>query len=288
MSFPNGFSEWSRLGEGSFSEVYKAYKNNHKKWVAIKKIPGKYFDPQEIITMLRCKHENIIKLLDYIPYDHHHWIVLEYCSGGSVADKMPCSETQLKNIVTDTLTGLKYLHEKQYVHRDIKPENILIHSSGKYKLSDFGTCKNTEESDAKIKEIGTYYYMSPEIIASDGSKYDCKVDIWSLGVTIYQLATNSYPFYHQLLPQLVQKIQYESPTKNSKFKEFNPALWNLIEQCLEKKASDRASAAELLEHQWFTSKNKSFVLVFCLKYWKYVVAVILVLIVVFFIIANYW
>ena len=146
-------------------------------------------------------------------------VVLEYMDRGSLRNiidlkkkknfKMP--EDILAMLTLQMLNGLAYLHSvARQVHLDIKPENILYNSQGMIKLTDFGISRDFEQSQEFMKTmVGTICYMSPERLAAQ--KYNAKSDIWSLGITIIELATGEYPL--EKSNSYVQLYQYLKTTE---------------------------------------------------------------------------
>eukprot|EP01084_Bolivina_argentea_P310030 536356_1 len=210
------YHDFEYLAHGGFGKVYKA-KNKSNKEIVIKKIPlTEYKMIQRELSLLKeCNSKYVVKLLNShrIETEKEFWIVLEYCSGGSIetiAGK--CDENQLCKIIKDVLNGLKYLHSKSIIHRDIKPENILHHKHQNiYKLGDFGCSKNTDISTARTT-VGTKAYQAPEMLDDDQTVTD-KADIWSLGISIYFLATNEYPFNTTNALKLLLAISQGKVTK---------------------------------------------------------------------------
>jgi len=125
---------------------------------------------------------------------------MEYCEAGSVIDLIkaahrPLTEGELAAVLKDTLRGLAYLHSRKVIHRDVKAGNILLDGKGMAKLSDFGVSAQLQSTlSSKDTMIGSPFWMSPEIISK--SQYNCKTDIWSLGITAIEMAEGHPPFSH--------------------------------------------------------------------------------------------
>ena len=120
---------------------------------------------------------------------------MEYCGAGSVSDilklrKEPLNETQIAAILNDILKGLEYLHVRRRIHRDVKSGNILLTDYGDSKLADFGVSGQLTDTIAKRNTMtGTPFWMAPEVISSDKvNGYNCLADVWSLGITIVEMA----------------------------------------------------------------------------------------------------
>eukprot|EP01083_Nonionella_stella_P197574 726281_1 len=255
------YSSLTTLGKGTFGQVYKGIDLKIDEFVAIKKMnKTDYKSIQRELSLLnKCKCKYIIKLLNEHSYSNYHWIVLEYCSGGSIEGRAgKCNERELKKITFDVLQGLCYLHSQKIIHRDIKPSNILHSSHGIYKLADFGISKDINETLKRTLDIGTSYFMAPEIINhnSDEKGYDESVDIWSLGVTLYKLITNSFPynFKKKAFLHIATTIVRQNTLKLTAnlLNGFGDIICDIINnKCLVKDSKKRQQANELLTNSWF-------------------------------------
>ncbi|XP_061595403.1 serine/threonine-protein kinase 10 [Cololabis saira] len=255
------------LGDGAFGKVYKAKNKETGALAAAKVIETKCEDELEdymveIEILAKCDHHYIVKLLDAFYYDEKLWIMIEFCPGGAVDATMleldrGLTEPQIKVICRQMLEGLVYLHSMKIIHRDLKAGNILLMLDGVIKLADFGvSAKNTKTLQRRDSFIGTPYWMAPEVVMCETMKdapYDYKADIWSLGITLIELAQIEPP-HHELNPmRVLLKIakadppSLEDPRKWSKdFKEF-------LKKTLDKNPETRPTAAQLLEHPFVRS-----------------------------------
>ena len=252
-----------KIGEGNYGSVYKISDKLTKKIYAAK-ITSLYGDvdsfKKEITTLQNCKSKFIIEYFGSYKKNNNIWIVIEYCDGGSVLDLMriiehPFNEDQIASIVYMLLQGLKFLHSHKQIHRDIKAGNILLTRNGTAKIGDFGVSTQLMDSfSKKISKIGTPYWMSPEVISQNN--YDCKCDIWSLGITCIEMAEGEPP-YSEVRTFLVMKKIISSPPKglskpNQWSKEFN----DFVRKCLTFDPIKRPSAKELIKHEFITKHNK--------------------------------
>uniref|UniRef100_A0AAQ4S3W0 non-specific serine/threonine protein kinase n=1 Tax=Gasterosteus aculeatus aculeatus TaxID=481459 RepID=A0AAQ4S3W0_GASAC len=215
------------LGDGAFGKVYKAQNKQNKTLAAAKVIDTKTEDELEdymveIEILASCDHHHIVKLLDAFYFDGKLWILIEFCAGGAVDAIMlelerPLTEPQIRVVCRQTLEALSYLHENKVIHRDLKAGNILLSLNGEVKLADFGvSAKNTKTFQRRDSFIGTPYWMAPEVVMCETSKdrpYDFKADIWSLGVTLIELAQIEPP-NHEMNPMrvLLKIAKSEPPT----------------------------------------------------------------------------
>uniref|UniRef100_A0A672JCB4 non-specific serine/threonine protein kinase n=1 Tax=Salarias fasciatus TaxID=181472 RepID=A0A672JCB4_SALFA len=215
------------LGDGAFGKVYKAQNKQNGTLAAAKVIDTKTEDELEdymveIDILASCNHHHIVKLLDAFYFEGKLWILIEFCAGGAVDAIMlelerPLTEPQIRVVCKQTLEALIYLHESKVIHRDLKAGNILLSLEGDVKLADFGvSAKNTKTLQRRDSFIGTPYWMAPEVVMCETSKdrpYDYKADIWSLGVTLIELAQIEPP-NHEMNPMrvLLKIAKSEPPT----------------------------------------------------------------------------
>uniref|UniRef100_A0A4W5MWM0 non-specific serine/threonine protein kinase n=1 Tax=Hucho hucho TaxID=62062 RepID=A0A4W5MWM0_9TELE len=215
------------LGDGAFGKVYKAKNKETGALAAAKVIETKTEEELEdymveIDILAKCDHRYIVKLLDAFYHDAKLWIMIEFCPGGAVDATMleldrGLMEPQIQVICRQTLEALVYLHSIKIIHRDLKAGNILLTLEGDIKLADFGvSAKNTKTLQRRDSFIGTPYWMAPEVVMCETMKdapYDYKADIWSLGITLIELAQIEPP-HHELNPMrvLLKIAKSEPPT----------------------------------------------------------------------------
>lgn len=249
-----------KIGRGSYGSVYKALHKESGQVLAIKQVPVDT-DLQEIIKeisiMQQCDSQYIVKYYGSYFKNTDLWIVMEYCGAGSVSDIMrlrnkTLTEEEISTLMLDTLHGLNYLHSRRKIHRDIKAGNILLNNEGHAKLADFGVAGQLTDTMAKRNTvIGTPYWMAPEVIQEIG--YDCVADIWSLGITALEMAEGKPP-YGDIHPM---RAIFMIPTKPPpSFR--NPDKWStefidFVSKCLVKNPELRATAQELMNHEFVKS-----------------------------------
>uniref|UniRef100_A0A8C1P148 non-specific serine/threonine protein kinase n=1 Tax=Cyprinus carpio TaxID=7962 RepID=A0A8C1P148_CYPCA len=256
------------LGDGAFGKVFKAQNKQTGIFAAAKVIDTKTEDELEdymveIDILASCDHPNIVKLLDAFYYESKLWILIEFCGGGAVDAVMlelerPLTEQQIKVVCKQTLDALQYLHDSKVIHRDLKAGNILLTLDGDVKLADFGvSAKNTKTIQRRDSFIGTPYWMAPEVVMCETSKdrpYDYKADIWSLGVTLIELAQIEPP-NHEMNPMrvLLKIAKSDPPTlqQPSKWYKTNSVTDNrpLRELIAEAKAEVTEEIEELKEEE---------------------------------------
>ncbi|XP_058794392.1 serine/threonine-protein kinase 3 [Phymastichus coffea] len=246
-----------KLGEGSYGSVYKALHKESGQVLAIKQVPVDT-DLQEIIKeisiMQQCDSPYVVKYYGSYFKNTDLWIVMEYCGAGSVSDimrlrKKTLHEDEIATILSDTLKGLEYLHLRRKIHRDIKAGNILLNNEGHAKLADFGVAGQLTDTMAKRNTvIGTPFWMAPEVIQEIG--YDCVADIWSLGITALEMAEGKPPYGDIHPMRAIFMIPTKPPPSFREPDQWSPEFIDFVSVCLVKNPEERATASELLNHEF--------------------------------------
>ncbi|XP_069799559.1 STE20-like serine/threonine-protein kinase [Dendropsophus ebraccatus] len=258
----------TELGDGAFGKVYKAHHKEKQELAAVKILEiscEEYLEDHvsEINILGQCQHPNILKLLEAIFWDQQLWIVMEFCAGGALDGVMlelghGLTEGQIRVVCYQTLCGLQHLHSHKIIHRDLKAGNILLTQHGDIRLADFGvSAVNSQTLQRRSSFIGTPYWMAPEVVMCETCKdapYDYKADVWSLGITLIELAETQPP-NHEMNPTRVLLKILKSQPPNLKYRYlWSQDLKDFIDKCLQRNPQERYSVNKLLEHS-FVSKD---------------------------------
>ena len=248
------------FGQGAFARVYKGYSlQNPKLKVAIKWIYKTYLKPedlevidQEVYVLQALKHPNIVKYYDSIEDEHHLCIITEFWEGLTLNEFIRTykrlGERRAVKVVHQILKAIQYWHSKNISHRDLKPENIIVDDNNKVKLIDFGLSKLTSQSQLK-SILGSPQYMSPEI--STGV-YTNKIDIWSIGVLLYEMISGEVPYNGRWIKDIKNKIESKDlPFYNKVWTKTSPEWIDLVKSMLIVDPSKRITAKKALKHKWF-------------------------------------
>ena len=258
-----------QLGSGSFGRVFLVSHNETKELFALKTIEkrkimmtyGKLdiiYD--EINIHSKLYHQNIIKLYSVYEDDETINIILEYAKGGNLYqlikdEKNGFSESKAFDYFIQVINAVYYLHSNNIIHRDIKPENILIGDDNKLKLCDFGWAKElTLENRSTF--CGTMEYMAPEIVGSEN--YDYSVDIWSLGILLYEMLFGHSPFNGKDTNNIILNIKSHELNYDDTNKKISNSCKDLIQKLLNMNPQKRLKIKDILEHPFIKKHSKKF------------------------------
>ncbi|XP_028353521.1 serine/threonine-protein kinase Nek3 isoform X1 [Physeter macrocephalus] len=262
------------IGEGSFGRALLVQQESSNQMFAMKEIrlPKSFSDTQnsrkEAVLLAKMKHPNIVAFKESFEAEGHLYIVMEYCDGGDLMQKIKHQkgklfpEDMILNWFTQMCLGVNHIHKKRVLHRDIKSKNIFLTQKGKVKLGDFGSARLLSSPMAfACTYVGTPYYVPPEIWenmpynnkrAERSYMYMLKErlvisgdsDIWSLGCILYELCTLKHPFQANSWKSLILKICQGSVSPLPSH--YSYELQHLIKQMFKKNPSSRPSATTLL------------------------------------------
>jgi len=254
----------SDIGEGKFGKVKLGIHKKTGENVAIKIISknmpmkDKELVRTEINIMKLCRHPNIVRLLDHFENEECIFIVMEYLSGGDLANYLTnctsmLTEKQIAKIIFQISSGLQYLHDYGIVHRDIKPQNLLynIGNNGEItvKIMDFGISKIMGNNEKTLGGFGTLCFIAPEVILR--KPYDKKIDVWSMGVTIYLLLFGDLPFKSDNGTEetIAKMIVYYDLEISKHIIKRSEELKNLVVKCLVKNPEKRIDLKQIINNE---------------------------------------
>jgi serine/threonine protein kinase len=253
------YSNLKKLGQGASGTVYSAYSKEHNEEVALKVAPISELAEltNEIGLQSLTKHPNVVNY--YEAYVTHTEVVIamELMRGGSLTDCLGVNvdfpEPCMAYVCQCMLQGLAFMHREHRLHRDIKSDNVLCDLDGRVKLADFGFAIGlTQEEDKRTSVVGTPYWMAPELIR--GQEYDAKVDVWSLGITLIEMAEGEPPLLHEPpLRALLLITINDPPTLNDPTGRWSQACHHFLSKCMEPDPERRSSAEQLLMHPFIAS-----------------------------------
>jgi calcium/calmodulin-dependent protein kinase I len=257
------------LGTGAFSTVREGFHRvNSDISYAIKCINRKKLSEEdeaalldEVAILKEMRHLHIIRLYDFFSEPATYYLVMERMSGGELFDRIVAkayySEKEARDTCRIILDAVGYCHAHHVAHRDLKPENLLLLSEdddSAVKIADFGFAKRVTEHNSLTTQCGTPGYVAPEIL--EGTPYDERADMWSVGVILYILLGGYPPFIESTQRDLFRKIRKGDY-------EFHEEYWGtvsaeakgLISSLLTVDASLRLTAKQGLENEWITGDD---------------------------------
>ena len=236
--------------------VYKAEDTKLERTVALKFLAAHLLDDEEAKeSFLReakaaaaLQHPNICTIHEIDEVDGKTFIAMAYVDGTELTKRIEAGPVSIDNVLDTAVqiaTGLQEAHTKGVVHRDIKPANIMVSSSGRAVLMDFGLAQLNSAASKLTRDgttLGTSAYMSPE--QTSGDRLDHRTDIWAFGVVLYEMATGQLPFRGHYEQAVLYSILNEAPEPLSVLRPEVPAeLECIVNKCLGKRAAERYQLA---------------------------------------------
>jgi serine/threonine protein kinase/Flp pilus assembly protein TadD len=250
-----------KLGEGGMGVVYKAHDTKLKRIVALKFLPTNLIPSadelkrfqQEAEAISALNHPHIATIYDFDEADGQKFLALEFIPGGTLGTKLRDLRTNNKQLpIEEVITfgiqvaeALAHAHRHAIIHRDVKSHNVMITEDGSVKVTDFGLARlgGSQHLTRTGNTVGTTGYMSPEQLR--GEEVDQRSDLFSLGVLLYELATNQLPFQAEHEPAVAYSIVNENPPPvRSRRADAPEKLEHIIARCLEKDPGKRYQRAE--------------------------------------------
>lgn len=258
----NDFEIGKPLGRGKFGAVYLAREKKTKYIVAIKvlqksqllKAGVEHQLRREIEIQSHLRHRNILRMYGYFYDSKRIYLILEYSPGGELYKKLTAkgrfSDETSARYISDLSEALDYCHEKHVIHRDIKPENLLVGAYGELKIADFGWSVHAPTSRRNTL-CGTLDYLPPEMV--EGREHDEQVDVWALGVLLYEFLVGNPPFEaetHSATYRRISRVDLVFPPG------ISSDAQDLIRKMLQKDPRKRLSLKSIPTHPWVVRHKK--------------------------------
>ena len=248
-----------KVGTGGMADVYKAKCHRLNRNVAIKVLKPEYSDDQTFVSKFRgeaqsaagLSHPNIVNVYDVGDDGNLHYIVMELVEGitlkSFIERKGKLEIKEAVGIAIQIAQGMEAAHANHIIHRDIKPQNIIISREGKVKVTDFGIAKAASSNTITSNAMGSVHYISPE--QARGGYSDEKSDIYSLGVTLYEMLIGKVPFEgDNAVSVALLHIQGEATPLRQLDPTIPPSLDKIVQKCMQKKPERRyLSASEFIQ-----------------------------------------
>lgn len=247
-----------KVGSGGMADVYKARDHRLNRFVAIKVLKPEYSNDKSFVNKFRgeaqsaagLSHPNIVNVYDVGDDGGLYYIVMELVEGITlkrfIERKGKLEVKEAVGIAIQIAQGLEAAHDNRIIHRDIKPQNIIISRDGKVKVTDFGIAKATNSNTITSNAMGSVHYLSPE--QARGGYSDEKSDIYSLGVTIYEMLSGKVPFAgDNTVSVALLHIQGEAMPLRELDPNIPPSIDKIVQKCMQKRPEKRYhSASELI------------------------------------------
>ncbi len=247
-----------KIGTGGMSDVYKAKDHKLNRFVAVKVLKQEFSENANFVSKFRVEaqaaaglmHPNIVNVYDVGEEQDIYYIVMELVEGITlkkyIEKKARLSVKEAISIAIQVSMGIESAHNNHIIHRDIKPQNIIISKEGKVKVTDFGIAKAATSNTITSNVMGSVHYTSPE--QARGGYSDEKSDIYSLGITMFELLTGPVPFNGETTVAIaIKHIQEELPSPRDYVPEIPISVEHIVCKCCQKSPDRRyQSMAELI------------------------------------------
>ena len=257
------------IKSGGFGNIFLAKEIGTNEEYAVKEINVQNFSSENLYNISReslilkdMSHINIIKFHSFFIYNNKFYIVMDYARGGELlsllASKTRLKEEQAKFIFRQIYNAVHYIHSKNIIHRDLKPNNILFLDEEKTHIIiiDFGISGLANGNQKESIKAGTELYLPPEVIAGKEFSSSTKIDMWALGIILYQMVQGCHPFESKdgKDNNIINNILRNKLEFNKKIK-ISESLKKLIEGLLEKNYRFRIDTGDILFEKWFEDKS---------------------------------
>lgn len=239
-----------QVGAGGMSYVYKAKDHKLNRYVAVKVLKSEFSENKGFVSKFRVEaqaaaglaHPNIVNVYDVGEDNGLHYIVMELVEGITLKEyiekKARLSVKEAISIAIQVSMGIEAAHNNHIIHRDIKPQNIIISREGKVKVTDFGIARAATSNTITSNVMGSVHYTSPE--QARGGYSDEKSDIYSLGITMFEMLTGRVPFNGETTVSIaIKHIQDEMPSPRDFVPEIPVSVEQIIFKCTQKSPDRR-------------------------------------------------
>lgn len=248
-----------RIGSGGMSDVYKAKCHKLNRLVAVKVLKAEFSEDAGFISQFKMEaqaaaglsHPNIVNVYDVVDDGDMHYIVMELIEGitlkNYIAKKGKLDAREAIGIAIQIAQGMSAAHDSKIVHRDIKPQNIIISKDGKAKVADFGIARGVSRQGGNTDSaVGSVHYIAPE--QASGKPSDERSDIYSFGITLYEMVTGQVPFDGDSVDDIAKaQVEQEIAPPSAENSQVPQGLEAIILRCTRKDPEERyGSAAELI------------------------------------------
>ena len=239
-----------KIGTGGMSDVYKAKDHKLNRFVAVKVLKQEFSENANFVSKFRVEaqaaaglmHPNIVNVYDVGEENGIYFIVMELVEGITlkkyIEKKARLSVKEATSIAIQVSMGIEAAHNNHIIHRDIKPQNIIISKEGKVKVTDFGIAKAATSNTITSNVMGSVHYTSPE--QARGGYSDEKSDIYSLGITLFEMLTGRVPFNGETTVAIaIKHIQEELPSPREFVPEIPVSIEQIVFKCCQKSPDRR-------------------------------------------------
>ena len=248
-----------KIGAGGMADVYKAKDSKLNRFVAIKVLKDEFASNKSFVSKFRAEaqaaaglmHPNIVNVYDVGDEDGLYYFVMELVEGITlkryIEKKIRLSVKEAVSIAIQVSMGIESAHNNGIIHRDIKPQNIIISKEGKVKVADFGIARAASSDTQTSHAMGSVHYTSPE--QARGGYSDAKSDIYSIGITLFEMVTGRVPFDGETTVAIaIKHIQEEMPSPKMYVQEIPVSVEQIIFKCTQKNPDRRySSVSELMQ-----------------------------------------
>ncbi|XP_040426518.1 serine/threonine-protein kinase ULK3 isoform X1 [Cygnus olor] len=256
----DGFVLTERLGTGTYATVYKAYgKKDTREVVAVKCVSKRSLNRASVENLLTeieilktIRHPHVVELKDFQWDSEHIYLIMEFCAGGDLSrfirTRRLLPEKVARVFLQQLACALKFLHDHNISHLDLKPQNILLSApdNPQLKLADFGFAQYMSPWDEQHVLRGSPLYMAPEMVCRQ--QYDARVDLWSVGVILYEALFGRPPFASRSFAELEEKIRSDRAVELPSRPPLSPGCRDLLRRLLERDPRQRISFEDFFAH----------------------------------------